>query len=245
MNQTPGINYKTDWRLLQARQLIEKKEDPQNAPDIYIQEIMKYITSDNPIPFVSLAFEMFKDTWYRARIEGLVISGVSLKEIGNFFDFSFASLEYYTKIFFDIEPLAGRGSFLKLIEEKLIPREVKEYREMGIRFGEDYLKWKLGLTDTLSEQQRSDLMSKVGDALLIRAVEIDSSEIEAFDKVKTYLELIKTFIKFKSGFRRNDGDDSEDLKIIVEHVCNDRIALPPLAGQITDLSGNIADSESI
>jgi len=195
------LTHDVSWRI---------KKVHSDSKDKYIKEYKKFRESGKP-EYIDDAIEIYKNPTYRMFIESMLLSGFSDLECIEFFGCEEKVIAFYKKMFFDIDPIMKSEAKKLMIAKEALPNE-QNLKMCAVKFGKDFVKWFIGLTDDLDEKYIAKLRKRLFDGLLLKSLghEFEGS---SSSNMNSYLKIISMLNKDDI----NKPKEGTQLQNIVEH----------------------------
>ena len=197
MVQSPLL-YDISWR--------QKSLSKKGIKDKYIDIYNQYKGSGKP-EYVAETKAIYNEPRYRMFMECMILSGFTNPECVEFFGCDSKAVTLYKKIYFDVDPIRkSKARLLKLAEDSL-PSE-KILKICAVKYGKDFIKWYIGVEETLNSDFLEKMRTRLGDGVLVKALGHEFSG-SASKEMSTYIKLISL---------AKQDDDKNDLGASVNNI---------------------------
>ena len=195
------LTYDISWRI---------KNVHSNSKDKYIKEYKSFRTSGKP-DYINDSMEIYKNPTYRMFVESMLLSGFSDEECTQFFGCEERVIKFYKKMFFDVGPIIHSEAKKIMIAKEATPNE-QNLKMCAVKFGKEFIKWFVGLTNDLDEAYIAKLRKRLFDGLLMKSL---GHEFEGSSSVNmnSYLKIIAMLNKDENS-KPKEGNQ---LQNIVNH----------------------------
>lgn len=202
------LSYEIDWRI--------KNVHNKNSKDKYIKLYRKFKDKHKP-EYIADSVFIYQNPISKMLMESMSLSGMSDEEVADYFGCELDAIEFYKKMFFDIDEVRASKMKLLLIANSGLPNEI-QLKSTAVKFGKEFMKWYLGLTDKFNDEFDQKLLDRLDSGVKIKSLGhefVDSGS----DRMNNYLKLIGIIDKkeaMKAEVKRqNSGKEYSD---IVSHL---------------------------
>lgn len=181
-----------------------------NIKDRYLTEYRKYRskrTKSNA--FFDDVEYIYGNSSMKFAMELMLICGEYEKEeIAEFFGVEEKIVEYYEKIFYDIEPIKNSRMKLMQVSQDCDNPQEKQAKLAAVRFGKNVVNSMLGLSIENREDFIQDAKMRIHDGLVVKSLghEFVSSTDKEMDK----------FLKLMSSYGRMKVDKVEETEEVID-----------------------------
>jgi len=168
------------------------------SKDIYIKDFVSYKKTKKP-DFIQDVIQISTDPTLKLFMESMLLADCSIEDIREYFGCEPKIIEYYKKIYFDIDPI--KISKIKLLQTARcgLPNEV-ELKVCSVRFGIPFIKWYIGLENNLDSEHIKKIKKRLQSALLIKSLEHEIGNLNDYLKIQ----------KLINDIDKNEKDDTNN-----------------------------------
>jgi len=193
------LNYDVSWRI---KSITTKK-------DKFINLYNKNL-SGKKISYIEEAISIYGNSSFKLILECMLLCNFPKDECIEYFGCEEKTIDFYKKMFFDIDPVRHSKAKLLSIAYEGNPNEIN-LKISTIKLGEEFLKWYLGLKKTLDPNFEEILQERINNGLIIKSIGHEFVNATS-SEMNTYLRIIST--TNKKDTRENT---SKDIEAIIGH----------------------------
>ena len=193
--------YDISWR--------SKFSNKEATKDKYIEVYRKYLSLGKP-EYAEEMKVLQSDPEFRYHLECLLLSGCTNTECMEYFGCDSKAITLYKKIYFDIDPVKKSKARLLQIARSGNESELV-LRVCSVKFGKEFIRWYLGMDETLNTEYIERMKTRLSDGILIKALGHEFSGSTS-KEMNAYIKLINIVMR-----DIDKGDLGSSVNNIVGH----------------------------
>ena len=158
MSKAPNVLlYDIAWRS----KTIESK-------DRYVKAYRKFKETGKP-EYIGEAVKIYASPQWKLYLECMLLADCSNEECLEYFGCDEKVIEFYKKIFFDIDPVIDSPAKKYEIASQGRPVEVN-FKMTSVKFGKSFIRWYLHLDDQVDEEDLEKFKTRLDNGVVMKAL---------------------------------------------------------------------------
>jgi hypothetical protein len=201
------LSYDISWRI----------KNLSTPRDKHIGAYKRFLKTNKP-SYVSDALAIYKDPMLKLYLECMLLADFTVDECVEYFGCDNKSIEFYKKMFFDIDCVSNSKAKLLMIARDCRANE-GSLKLCAVNFGKEFIKWHLGIDKNLSDDFIRRVKRRLIDGVALKSlghefIDATSGNMGGYLKM---LSAIKNDPRFDD---KSDGDTETEIMLHLKQCFN-------------------------